>query len=234
MTTSMADRWHRVAAQVDAACARAKRPPGDVSIVAVSKHQPASAIAEAMAAGASCFGENYVQEWSGKRDELSKASGEIRWHFVGALQRNKAKFIAGEVELVHSVDSVELGRELGRRAVARGREQSVLIAVNLAGEASKSGVRADALKEILDGLRATHGIRVDGLMTMPPPSDDPSSSRKWFRELRELRDACDDAPSLPFLSMGMSDDFEVAIEEGATHVRIGTAIFGPRTGGATR
>jgi pyridoxal phosphate enzyme (YggS family) len=153
----------------------------------------------------------------------------VCWHYIGRLQRNKAKLVVGRVDLLHAVDSAELGIELDRRAAAAGVVQPVLIAVNAAGEDTKGGVSeagAVSLVEVIGGL--SH-LRCDGLMTMPPPADDPEASRPYFRALRCLRDRLvrDDRP-LAVLSMGMSDDFEIAIAEGATHVRIGTAIFGAR------
>ncbi len=221
---SIADNWKEVRARVDAACRAAGRDPSEVTIVAVSKTHPASAVKEAAAAGATDFGENYAQELATKRPECPG----VRWHFIGRLQRNKAKLVAGQVVLVHAVDSVELAAELGKRA---GGIQPVLLAVNVAGEASKGGVtEADAPALARAVLGATN-VRLDGLMTMPPPSDDPEASRPYFDRLRALRDrlAADLGHPLPVLSMGMSGDFEVAIACGATHVRIGTAIFGTRS-----
>jgi len=220
---TIALRWHAVRARVDAACARAGRDPAAVTIVAVSKLQPASAVREAAAAGARDFGENYAQELVQKRGEVP----EVRWHYIGRLQRNKAKLVAGQVVLVHAVDSVELAAELGKRA--GGAIQPVLLAINLAGEASKGGVDEAAAPALARAIAGTAGVRLDGLMTMPPPSDDPEASRPYFERLRALRDAlAGELGPLPVLSMGMSGDFEVAIACGATHVRIGTAIFGPR------
>jgi PLP dependent protein len=217
---SIADNWRAVRARVDAACARAARSPADVTIVAVSKLQPASAVREAAAAGATDFGENYAQELAGKRAEVPDLH-DVRWHFIGRLQRNKAKLVAGQVVLVHAVDSVELAVELGRRS---GGIQPILLAVNLAGEATKGGGTADAAPELARQLAATPGIRLDGVMTMPPPGLDP---RPMFVALRQLASEL----ALPVVSMGMSGDFELAIECGATHVRIGTAIFGERPAG---
>jgi len=222
---TIAERWRAVRARVDAACVRAGRDPAEVTIVTVSKLQPASAVREAAAAGATDFGENYAQELAAKRADC----GDVRWHFIGRLQRNKAKLVAGQVALVHAVDSVELAAELGKRA---GGVQPVLIAVNLAAEATKGGVTAVDAPALARAIAGTAGVRLDGLMTMPPPSDDPEASRPYFDRLRALRDALQQSlgVSLPVLSMGMSGDFEVAIACGATHVRIGTAIFGARPG----
>jgi PLP dependent protein len=220
----IADRWRAVQAKVATACDRAGRAASEVTIVAVSKTHPASAIREAAAAGARDFGENYAQELATKQDELEL---DIRWHFIGRLQRNKAKLVAGKVALVHAVETADLARELGKRS---GAVQPILLAVNLGGEATKGGVTgADALA-IARELVATANIRLDGLMTMPPPAEDPEASRPIFEELRALRDRLRDALGvpLPVLSMGMSGDYEVAIACEATHVRIGTAIFGDR------
>jgi PLP dependent protein len=221
---SIAANWRAVRARVDAACERAGRAPGDVAIVAVSKRHSIQAVREAAAAGASDFGENYAQELAAKRQELGVAP-ELRWHFVGRLQRNKAKLVAGHVALVHAVDSEELAAELGKRSAIL---QPVLLAVNLGGEASKGGVTGDAAPDLARAIAAVPNVRLDGLMTMPPPDVDP---RPIFEGLRALRDRIADAlgRALPVLSMGMSNDFELAIASGATHVRIGTAIFGERT-----
>jgi pyridoxal phosphate enzyme (YggS family) len=226
---TIAERWSAVRARVDAACARAGRSPSDVAIVAVTKTHPASAIIEAIAAGVTDVGENYAQELLAKRDAVAAAGGgAARWHFIGRLQRNKAKLVAGNVALIHAVDGAELGAEIGKRAVAAGAIQPVLVAVNLAGEATKGGVAAADVPALVDALTAIAGVRVDGLMTMPPPDDD-DLARRCFAGLRELRDrVATAARPLPVLSMGMSGDFEIAIEEGATLVRIGTAIFGSR------
>jgi pyridoxal phosphate enzyme (YggS family) len=223
-----------VEARVAAACERAGRPAGEVTIVAVSKTHPADAIRAAHAAGATDFGENYAQELATKAAELAGAAPAaeppraLRWHFIGRLQRNKARFVAGRVALVHAVESVELAEELARRA--GGAVQPILLAVNLGGEATKGGITADAAPALASALAAVAGTSLDGLMTMPPPSDDPEASRPYFDGLRALRDRLADqlGRPLPVLSMGMSHDFEVAIACGATHVRIGTAIFGTR------
>jgi PLP dependent protein len=224
----IAQRWAAVRARVDAACARAGRATSEVTVIAVSKLQPAAAVRAAVAAGARDVGENYAQELLAKAAELPDLV--VRWHFIGKLQRNKAKLIAGKVALVHAVDSLELAVELGRRAGAA--VQPILLAVNLGGEATKTGLTAADLPAVARAAVAAPGIRLAGLMTMPPPppDDDPEASRVPFAELRALRDrvAGELGVPLPVLSMGMSGDFEVAIACGATHVRIGTAIFGPR------
>jgi pyridoxal phosphate enzyme (YggS family) len=220
---SIATRWLDVRARVDQACERAGRSPSEVTIVAVSKTHPAAAVREAAAAGATDFGENYAQELVAKRAEC----GDVRWHFIGRLQRNKAKFVAGQVALIHAVDTVELAAELGKRSAV---VQPVLLAVNAAGEATKGGTTLEEATALARSIGSTPNVRLDGLMTMPPPSDDPEASRPYFEAMRALRDRLvgELGTPLPVLSMGMSNDFEVAIACGATHVRIGTAIFGVR------
>ena len=220
----IAERWSAIRLRVDEACQRAGRTPSEVTIVAVSKTHPAEAVRAAAAAGATDFGENYAQELVAKRAEC----GDVRWHFIGRLQRNKAKLVAGQVALVHAVDTFELAEELAKRA--GGTLQPVLLAINV-GEATKGGVGAEAALGLARAIAQVPGVRLDGLMTMPPPSDDPEASRPAFEGLRRLRDELQQAlgSPLPVLSMGMSGDFEVAIACGASHVRIGTAIFGARS-----
>ncbi|MBA3465599.1 MAG: YggS family pyridoxal phosphate-dependent enzyme [Deltaproteobacteria bacterium] len=221
---TIADRWREVRARVDAACVGAGRDPTSVTIVAVSKTHPIESVREAAAAGATDFGENYAQELATKRAELP----DVRWHFIGRLQSNKAKLVAGHVALVHAVDSVSLAQELAKRAA--GTLQPVLLSVNVAGEETKGGVATGETATLAAAIASVPGIRLDGLMTMPPPSDDPEASRPVFQALADLRDrlASELGRPLPALSMGMSSDYEVAIACGATHVRIGTAIFGSR------
>ncbi len=236
--SELAARWRAITARVAAAAERAGRDPRDVTIVAVSKTHPAEAITQAMAAGVEVCGENYVQELLAKQKALaslgsasSSTTGQPRWHFIGRLQRNKVKQLLGAVdlELLHAVDSLELARELGKRTSA-GRAQPFLLAVNLAGEATKSGVSEAGASAFAAELGAIPNLAWRGLMTMPPPADDPEASRPVFAALAALRARLQDqlGRALPYLSMGMSDDFEVAIACGATHVRIGTAIFGSR------
>lgn len=204
--------WSKVRAEVDAACVAAGRSPSEVTVIAVSKTHPAAAVREAMAEGATDFGENYAQEF------LEKVEIPVTWHFIGRLQRNKARFVAGKVALVHAVDTVALAEELGKRSPT---VQPILLAVNAANEVTKGGVTLSDVPVIADALRGVANVRLDGLMTMPPPEVDPVPH---FQAVRELRDRL----GLPLLSMGMSGDFAQAIACGATHVRIGTAIFGVR------
>ena len=220
---TIAARWAHTRADVAAACAAAGRSINDLTIVAVSKKHPASAVDEVVAAGATDVGENYAQELVAKREAVS---AQVRWHFIGALQRNKVKLVVGNVALIHAVDSIELLREIDKRAAALQLVQPVLIVVNLAGEATKSGITDAELPAVLAAATSCANVAVNGLMTMPPPDAD---SRPFFAALRQLRDRhANPARPLPSLSMGMSDDFAAAIAEGATHVRIGTAIFGQR------
>jgi pyridoxal phosphate enzyme (YggS family) len=227
--TDVAARWRAVRARVDHACTAAGRDPADVTIIAVSKTHPIEAVREAAAAGATDFGENYAQELATKR----AAAAELRWHFIGRLQRNKAKLVAGQVVLVHAVDTIDLARELAHRLAQRATPvavQPILLSVNVAGELTKGGLAPDAVPALARDLAGLPGVRLDGLMTMPPPADDPEASRPAFEALRTLRDRLEQdlGRALPVLSMGMSGDYEIAIACGATHLRIGTAIFGTR------
>jgi hypothetical protein len=194
--------------------------PAGVTLVAVSKTQPPEAIREAWAAGQRDFGENYAQEWREKADALADLDG-LRWHFVGALQTNKVKVLAGRVAAIHTVDRVELAREISRRFAAKGAVARVYLEVNVGGEGSKSGCAPAEAPALAAAVRALPAVEVVGLMAIPPPEDDP---RPHFRALRALRDRL----GLAGLSMGMSADWRIAIEEGSTCVRVGTAIFGER------
>lgn len=224
---TIGERWQAIRARVDAAAHAAGRAPGEVTVVAVSKFHPAEEIAAAIAAGATDLGENYAQELLGKQAAL--AASNVCWHFIGRLQSNKARLIAGQVALIHAVDSLSLATEISKRAAAISAVQPVLIAVNAADEASKGGVALGDVESLLSAMQALPGITVQGFMTMPPPSENPVASAPYFAALAACRDRLATAEHpLPVLSMGMSDDFEIAIAHGATHVRIGTAIFGPR------
>lgn len=227
----MAERWAEVRGRVATAAGRAGRDPSEISVVAVSKKHPVASIREVAAAGATAFGENYAQDLVAKAGELDGVG--IDWHFIGQLQRNKARHVVGVARLIHAVDSARLAREIDKRAAAAGVVQEVLVAVSLAGEEHKSGVREDQVAELLDALAALPALRCRGLMTMPPLAENPEDSRPYYRRLRELRDrlAASGATGLDELSMGTTGDFEVAVEEGATLVRVGTAIFGPRAQG---
>ncbi len=207
------------------AARRARRDPATVRVVLASKTQPPEAIRAAYAAGAREFGENYVQEAAAKQDALADLGG-LRWHLIGHLQANKVRAAANRFALIHSLNSARLAAALGR--VRPAPRVPVLIEVNAAGEASKSGVAATEVERLAEAARAA--VEILGLMTIPPPAPDPERSRRYFAALREMRDRLAVATGLALseLSMGMSDDFEVAIEEGATIVRVGRAIFGER------
>lgn len=211
-------------ARIAGAVERAGRAPDSVRLVAVSKNKPAADIRAAYAAGQRDFGENYVQELLEKTAALADLV-EIRWHVIGRLQRNKARDVARIAALVHTVDRAELARELARRATAAGRRLEILVEVNVAGEATKGGCAPGELAGLLDELAGMPGIEARGLMTIAPDVDDPEAVRPVFAALRELAAK----HRLRELSMGMSHDFEIAIEEGATLVRVGTAIFGARS-----
>ena len=212
----------RVQAAIAAACQRAGRSPGEVQLIAVSKTVEVARIREAIAAGVPALGENRVQEARAKIETLGRP---VPWHLIGPLQTNKARDAVRLFDWIHSVDRIELARELDRRAGALGRTVDVLIEVNLGEEPQKAGVRPQEIKPLLDAVVGLGGIRVRGLMAIQPIAEDVEQARIPFRRLRELRDAV----GLEHLSMGMSADFEVAVEEGATMVRVGTAIFGPRS-----
>ena len=225
--TPLSRRLREVQDRIAAACARGGRDPSTVRLVAVSKTIPAGTVREAAAAGQTIFGENRVQEALAKMPEVG---APVRWHLVGHLQRNKARQAVGAFELIHSVDDAELAAELDRRAAAAGIVQAVLVQANLAEEATKSGVDGAGLIPLLEAVASRPSLDLRGLMTVPPPVSDPEESRPWFARLRELRELGSSriGRPLPELSMGMSDDFEVAVEEGATLVRVGRAIFGDR------
>jgi pyridoxal phosphate enzyme (YggS family) len=212
------------------ACARAGRQPDQVTLVAVSKSFPAEQIREVIRAGVLDIGENYVQELLAKREQLVDET--VRWHFVGHLQSNKVKYIVPWVVLIHAVDNVGLAREIDRRAEQAGRVIDILIEVNTTREDTKFGVSPEATIPFIRSLEGLKHLRVEGLMTIGPFLPDPEGSRPMFRMLRELRSEAaqlgQDNVTMRHLSMGMTGDFEVAIDEGATLIRIGTAIFGSR------
>lgn len=211
----------RVRAEVRDATLAAGRPDGSVRLIAVSKLQPVDALRAALSAGQVDFGENYAQELRDKADQLGPMP---RWHFIGALQRNKAKYVVGRAELVHDVDSLALAEELGKRALPRAI--GVLLGVNVGREPQKSGILPEALLDLAHAVHAVPGVALRGLMCIPPAEGDPAPH---FAALAELaaRGRADGLP-LDELSMGMSHDYPVAIRHGATLVRVGTAIFGAR------
>jgi len=237
----IAERLSGVRERVESAAARAGRPSG-VRLLAVSKMQPVDAIRAAYAAGQRDFAESYVQELAKKAEALADL-GDLRFHLIGHLQRNKAKVAARVASAIHSVDSLELVKELDKRVDAAGvpRERRVfgddarlpvLVEVSIAGEAQKSGAVLGELASLLDAVEAAQRLRLVGLMCVPPLTEDPADSRRHFDALRRVRDEHGGTERLPELSMGMTADFEHAISAGATVVRVGTAIFGlrrPRT-----
>ena len=219
-----------VRARIARAAGRAGRDPSSIRLIAVSKTFPAEYVRAAADAGQIDFGENKVQEALSKMDQTSDL--HVRWHLIGHLQSNKAKK-AARFDLVHSVDAPALVEKLDEAADAAGRRLDLLVQVDLAGEATKHGAREDELIAIFDRIRSARSCRCVGLMILPPAVADPGAARPYFRELRDVRERLlargVDASMLQELSMGMSHDFEVAVEEGATMVRVGTAIFGGRT-----
>jgi PLP dependent protein len=219
-------RLEAVRARIGEAARRAGRPAESVTLLAVSKGKPADSIRAALAAGQIDFGENYAQELEQKAGELASGRPAPRFHFIGQLQRNKVGKVVPLVEVIHTVDRLELAREIDKRATVAGKRARVLLEVNVGGEANKGGCAPNALAALLAAMRSLPSLEVRGLMTVPPEVDAPEDARAYFAALRALRDQ--HAPDLPELSMGMSHDFEVAIEEGATIVRVGTAIFGAR------
>lgn len=207
----------------------AGRNPGEIRLVAVSKTKPSTMIEEAAAAGQNIFGENYVQELATKAAEVRSA---VEWHFIGHLQSNKVKYIAGLASMIHSVDRFSLAEEIDRQWAKTGKVCDILIQVNISGEGTKSGTTSDEAVNLVRQVSNLKSLHICGLMTMPPFFDDPEGARPYFSGLRSLSEKIDSLNipnvSMKELSMGMSGDFEVAIEEGATLVRIGSAIFGGR------
>ena len=230
MKGGVAERYRRVVERVGEAAARAGRSAADVRIVAVTKTVDPDRVREVVEAGARDLGENYVQEARAKIGAIGR--DDLRWHMIGRLQRNKAREAAESFALVHSLDRLGLAEALARAAGARGTVVRCLVEVNSAGEATKAGVAPDEVEPLLRRIGVLAGISIEGLMAIPPPAADAADVRREFARLRELRERLRDLrlPNvrLKELSMGMSADFEVAVEEGATIVRIGTAIFGPR------
>ncbi len=226
----IAENIENVRRRIREACFRCGRNPDDVHLVAVTKTFPPETIREAIAAGVLDLGENYVQELNEKRKQLE---GErIRWHFIGHLQSNKVKYIADYIHLVHSVDNVRVAEEIDKRGEKANRKLDLLVEVHTTDEATKHGVLPEKAVELVREISGFPWVRVQGLMTMGPFSDDPNDSRPSFKQIVELRKKIEREGipnvSMQHVSMGMTHDFEVAIEEGATMVRIGTAIFGPR------
>ena len=213
--------------RIEQACERVRRDPSEVSLMAVSKFHPAQSVCEAAEAGVTLFGENRVQEGKLK---IPQCPSSLHWHLIGHLQSNKCRDAVHCFEMVQSVDSYALAEELNRMAEKQYKSLPVLLEVNIAGEATKFGYKPEEVLNDLERLNELSRLEIHGLMAIPPWAADPEKTRPMFRRLADLKKQCEDqlgAP-LPVLSMGMSDDFEVAIEEGSTLVRIGTAIFGAR------
>ena len=233
MPADVAARVVAVRRAVAEAAARAGRAPDAVGIVAVTKTVAACAVRDVLAAGLRDVGENYVQEARAKR---ATVGGDAVWHLIGRLQRNKVRAALALFERVHTVDSAPLGTLLAAEAARAGRRVPILIQVNVAGEASKGGVRPEDVEPLAEALLGEPALALDGLMAVPPPAGTPEDSRPHFRLLREVRDRAERrlGVELPHLSMGMSDDFRVAVEEGATLLRLGRALFGARGPGASR
>ena len=223
----LAEKLAEIRRKMAAACARAGRAPESVALLAVTKSQPPEAVNEAARLGLSFFGENKVQEAKAK---IPLCAGRLRWHMIGHLQSNKCRDVVELFEMIESVDSLSLAEEIDKRAVQATKTIPILLEVNIVGEASKFGYRPEQLVADLPRINALPRLEIHGLMTVPPWSPLPEKVRPVFRKLRELKEQCEQAlgAPLPHLSMGMSGDFEVAIEEGATIVRIGTALFGER------
>ena len=229
ITTSIAENIAGIRRRLNAAAARAGRDPDSVRLMAVSKTVEPDRVRQAIGAGITLLGENYVQE---AREKIPVIGHGVEWHMIGHLQTNKVKYVVNLFDWIHSVDRLELAQELDKRAGQNGRTLKVMIEVNVSGEASKSGAEPSQVLGLVRQIAALPHLQVRGLMTMPPYSDQPETSRPFFIELRRLRDdiARTAIPNISMdeLSMGMTDDFEVAIEEGATIIRVGRAIFGER------
>jgi pyridoxal phosphate enzyme (YggS family) len=228
LMTSVSENLEHVRARTARAAAKAGRAVDDVELVAISKTHDAAKVREAIEAGQTLFGESRVQE---ARIKIPELPSNLRWHFVGHLQKNKIRHALPLFELIHSVDSLALGQEMNRIAEEDGLHPRVLLEVNVAGEGSKFGFTPEKLREDLENLLALPRLSILGLMTIPPIAEEAEASRKYFVQLREVRDRLQTEfhVDLAQLSMGMTQDFTVAVEEGATLVRVGTAIFGERS-----
>jgi pyridoxal phosphate enzyme (YggS family) len=224
---SLAEKLASIRQRIAAACARAGRDPSSVTLLAVSKGMPPETVREAADAGLTLFGENRLQE---ARAKISLCPGRLHWHLIGHLQSNKCRDAVHFFEMIQSVDSLDLAQEIQKWADKQAKTMPVLLEVNLAGESTKFGFKPDQVLAQIEAINALRRLEIHGLMTIAPWTQTPERVRPLFRQLRELKEACEarlGAP-LPKVSMGMSGDFEVAIEEGATLIRIGTALFGPR------
>lgn len=223
----LAENIESIRKRIAAACDRTEREPSSVTLLAVSKTHPPETVSEAAKLGLTMFGENKVQEAKAK---IPLCPSRLRWHMLGHLQTNKCRDAVELFEMIQSVDSFHLAEEINKRAEQASKRMPILLEVNAGGEASKFGYRPEQLLVDLPRINQLPRLELEGLMTIPPWSPNPEKARPMFRQLRELKEKCEEILStpLPHLSMGMSGDFEVAIEEGATLVRIGTALFGER------
>lgn len=228
--SAVSENYKAVLGKITDSAIKSGRSPSDISLVAVSKTFPVEKIREAFEAGARIFGENYIQEAVKKVETLNE---KVSWHFIGHLQSNKAKYAVGKFDLIESVDSLKLCTEIDRQASLKGIAQDILLEVNISGEESKYGFTAESLPENISEISKLGNIKVKGLMTIPPFSENPEDSRQYYSSLRDLINNLNSRKirgiEMTELSMGMSSDYEVAIEEGATMVRVGTLIFGGRT-----
>ena len=214
--------------KIEKAAQRSGMKFSDIKLLGVSKQVESDRIKEAIKCGHFNFGENYVQEFISKYETLSEYK-DVDWHFIGHLQKNKVKYIIDKVSLIQSVDKVSLAGEINKRAEKLGKKMPILIEINLEGESSKSGIEIDKLDIFLEQISVFDNLKISGLMALPPFCENAEDSRKYFIKLRELRDSFNSSyNNLNELSMGMSSDYEIAIEEGATIIRVGTAIFGER------
>jgi hypothetical protein len=215
--------------KIDEACVRAGRDRKDVTLIAVSKTKPLDMLKEAYEAGSRDFGENKVQELV---DKIPEMPSDVRWHMIGHLQRNKVKYIVDKVYMIHSVDSLRLAQTISEEAVKKNVEVNILIEVNMAEEESKFGEKAENVEKLVREIAVLPGIRIKGLMTIAPFVENPEENRKFFKKMKQLavdiKQKYVDNVSMDILSMGMTGDYEVAVEEGATYVRVGTGIFGER------
>lgn len=216
--------------KISLAALRSLRSSDSVHLIAVTKTVPVERIIEAIEGGVRIFGENRVQEALPKIEAIESRGFAPEWHFIGKLQRNKAKQVVGRFTMIHSVDSLPLAEEISLQGEKKGLTAEILLEVNLSGEKTKEGFSAQDVLALLDRINRLKYVKLNGLMTIPPPFSDPEQSRPWFKKLRELGGEVESrlGRELKVYSMGMSNDYEVAIEEGATHVRIGRALFGER------
>ncbi len=227
-TEQLHENYETVQKKISRACERSGRNPKDIKLIAVSKKKPIEDIETLQNLGQNAFGENYVQELM---EKYNQTPGTIEWHMIGHLQRNKVKYLIGKAAMIHSVDSIELAKEIDKQAAKANTTMKILLEVNVAKEDTKFGLNAEDVPAIAGEISQLSHIQLCGLMTSAPKSDDPEANRPYFEQVRRLRDRLEIAiPDVPIheLSMGMTQDYEAAIKEGATMVRIGTAIFGAR------